>query len=164
MNVVEEAQNARAVGGARGESVRVEEIVAASQREIAALFFLGAEAGVVELPVLLVGREEAGEELDDGVRVAAHNALEALDGGRIGGFGVEPAEAIDGGLVGDVFVERAVGLLLAEEEAGVVRGERDGGLREVEDVAGLELRAEGARFLGSGSERGGWDGDDGHLA
>ena len=59
------------------------------------------------------------------------------------------------GLVGDVFVEGAVGLLLAEEEAGVVGGERDRGLREIEDVAGFELGAPGAGFFGSGSERSG---------
>jgi hypothetical protein len=162
IDVVKEAQNAGAIRGARGESVGVEKVITAAEREVAVLFFLGAEARVVELPVLLIGREEEGEELDDGVGVAAHDALQALDGGGIGCFGVEAAKAIDGGFVGDVFVERAVRLLLTEKEAGVVCAERDGGLREVEDVTGFKLGAEGAGLIGGGGERGGRDGDDCH--
>ena len=59
MNVVEEAQNARAVRGPGGEGVGVEQIVAAAQRQVAAFFFLRAEAGVVELPLAGVRARES---------------------------------------------------------------------------------------------------------
>ena len=112
--------------------------------------------------MLLIGREEAGEEVDDRGGVAAHDLVEALDGGGVGGFGVESAETIAVGFVGDVFVQGAVGLLLSEEEAGVAGAEGDGSLREVEDIAGFELSAEGAGLFGGGGEGGVRDGDDGH--
>ncbi len=75
MNIVKEAQNARAVGGPRGKGVGVQQVVAAPKRQVAALLFLGTEAGVVQLPVLLVGRQKFAEKPHHGRGVAAHDLL-----------------------------------------------------------------------------------------
>ena len=105
MNVVEEAENARAVRGTGGEGVGVEQIVAAAQRQVAAFFLLRAEAGVVELPVGRHRAQKAGEECGDRLRVVAQDAAQVVDRSGLCGLGVNAGELVGFGLVGDVLVQ-----------------------------------------------------------
>src|SRR5581483_5125996 len=116
MNVVEEAENARAVCWAGRKGIGVQQVVAPTLRQVAALFLLGTKAGVIEVPVGLVGREKTGQEFSDTFGILPHDALQARYGCCVRSFGIDSAELVNVGLVGDVLVQRAVGLLLTEQE------------------------------------------------
>src|ERR1700676_3243492 len=140
IHVGEEAQDAVAVSRAGGESVNVAKIVAGVQACSAAAFFDGAIAGVIELPFAGVGGKQFAEEFCGGVRVVAKNGAKLLG---FGGFGfIETGDAVFGGAVGDVFVVGGAGLLLAEKDFAFGGGNLKRSVREKEDVAGFELRAE----------------------
>jgi hypothetical protein len=136
----------------------VEQVVAAACGQVAGVFFLRAEGGVVELEVRGVGGQVRAEKGGGALGVAPHDGGEARGGGGVAG--VRAGELAEGWLVGDVFVERGGGLLLAAEEEEVGFEERNGGFREEENAAGFELRAEGGGGFGGGW--GGGEGEDGH--
>ena len=64
-----------------------------------------------------------------------------VNGCRLCGFGVDTGELVRLWFVGDVFVQRAVGLLLAAEELEVGVGDCDGTCREEENAAGFQALA-----------------------
>ena len=65
VNIVEEAQNAGAMGWASREGVGVKQVIAASVRQIAPFFLLWPETGVIELPVGFVGCKKTSQEFCD---------------------------------------------------------------------------------------------------
>ena len=106
----------RAARGTSRERVGVEQVVAAAQRQVPALLFLGPEAGIVQVPAPLVGRQKARQEAGHVLRVLAHDGLQLLEFRSAGGCGIQSAHGIQIRFVGDVLVQGAARLLLAQQK------------------------------------------------
>ena len=58
IDIGEEAQDAVTIGGTRWECVRMQQIIALVQAEISAIFFEWTIAGVIQLPIRAIRREQ----------------------------------------------------------------------------------------------------------
>src|ERR1700722_19701345 len=73
--------------------------------------------------------------------------MQLLNLSGVGRLRIESAQLVGGRLVSDVLVQRAACLPLAQQEAQVICGNGNGRLGKVENLAGLEPPAPGARQL-----------------
>src|SRR5580693_6376616 len=78
MNIGEHAQNSSAMSGASGKSIDVKQIVALVNRQRAAFFFDGTEAGEIEFESIFVRRKKLAHETDDSARIILHDAGKAF--------------------------------------------------------------------------------------
>src|SRR5262249_33779660 len=112
IDVVEEAQNAVAVGGASGKSVGMQQVVALAQGEIASRFFLRPIARIVDLPMRAIRAEKSAKKVDDVLRITMHDFAQPFCGLRL--LCLKTGNAICQGPVSDVFVEGAKNVLMTE--------------------------------------------------
>jgi hypothetical protein len=90
----------------------VKQVVSRQKAKLPAPFFLWAEAGKVETPLLGIPREQFGEELSDSLRVEPHDLAQPFLLGATT-FG-KAGEAILGWAIGDVLVVSCAALSLAQ--------------------------------------------------
>src|SRR5690348_6734194 len=140
MNVGEEAKNTVAVCGPRGESVHVRKIIARVKTGGPAAFLERAETRQVQAHVSAIRREQILQEMRGAAGIVTQHTAQHLHAGGIR-FG-QSANAVFRRPVGDVLVKGSVRLLETEQKFAFLRRKRKRSMGKIEDVAGLEFRAQ----------------------
>jgi hypothetical protein len=115
----------------------MEQVVAGPKAKVPAPFFLRAEAGKIEPPLLSISREQFRKKLSEPLRVGPHDLVQPfiLPTTTFGKTG----EAILARTIGDIFVVSRATLALAQQELpGIIRQVK-GAFRKVQNVPLLEM-------------------------